>query len=459
MIPSKAIAPAVLAVALAALYFGFAQFGGPDRAEQANWVRAAFVVAAGITLVRLFSHGLFAFIFQKRTGREAPELIRLVVSIVCYTALALLVSWYVDFDLSPLAATSAVLSIVLGLALQDTLGNFFAGLSLHIDEPYQIGDAIRVNGMLGRVESVSWRTTSVRTNANNMIVFPNSHVARQPVEVFPLYELNRRSVRFPAPLSVPPQKVIRSVLRAVRSVPGVSPDRKPTVRVDEFGDSRIWYEALYWVTDYMTTPRIDAEVQQRVWYVFERSDVPAPFPVQYLHLERGAAVMGGGEHDYDGLVRSVQILEPLSDVEREVVVGSLAGQLYAPGEGIIALGDEGDSMFIIERGEVEVTIPGPDDEPRRVAVLGPGDFFGEMALFTGEPRTADVTTLTESELVEIRKPVIERLFSENERLAGAFSAKIAERQAELVELAGADADTVEPLQTILARVKKFFHLP
>ena len=91
-------------------------------------------------------------------------------------------------------------------------------------------------------------------------------------------------------------------------------------------------------------------------------------------------------------------------------------------------------------------------------MLGPGDFFGEMALFTGEPRTADITTLVESELVEIRKPVIERLFSENQRLAEAFSDKIAERQAELAALAGTAADELALPETILSRVKKFFHL-
>ena len=196
MIPAKAIAPGILTIALGALYAGLRQSGGSSIGyDQTDFVFAAFVVAAGVTMVRLFSHGLFAFFFEKRTGREAPALIRLVVSIVGYAALFVLVfRVLLNRDLSPLLATSAVLSIVLGLALQDTLGNFFAGVSLHVDEPYQIGDAIRVNGMLGRVESVSWRTTSVRTNADNLIVFPNSHVARQPVEVFPLYHLNRRTL-------------------------------------------------------------------------------------------------------------------------------------------------------------------------------------------------------------------------------------------------------------------------
>ena len=158
MIPAKAIAPGVLTIALGALYVGLRRFGGSSiTADQTGFVFTAFVVAAGVTIVRLLSDGLFAFFFEKRTGREAPALIRLVVSIVGYAALFVLVFRIIlGRDLSPLLATSAVLSIVLGLALQDTLGNFFAGVSLHIDEPYQIGDAIRVDGMLGQVESVSW---------------------------------------------------------------------------------------------------------------------------------------------------------------------------------------------------------------------------------------------------------------------------------------------------------------
>ena len=74
-----------------------------------------------------------------------------------------------------------------------------------------------------------------------------------------------------------------------------------------------------------------------------------------FHLQRGPAVMGYAEHDYGGLIESVNILEPLSDTEREVVVGSLSAQLYAPGESIIRLGDAGDwsvsTMLLVSLSE------------------------------------------------------------------------------------------------------------
>ena len=114
-------------------------------------------------------------------------------------------------------------------------------------------------------------------------------------------------------------------------------------------------------------------------------------------------------------------------------------------------------MFVVCRGTVEIRLP---ERGERVAVLGPGDYIGEMALFTGEPRTADVYALEEVEVVEIRKASIQQLFVENQTLAGAFSRKIAERQADLAKYATkpSEAQVREQTETIFHRIRQFFSL-
>jgi len=426
-----------------------------------NYLYAALLASASFVLVRAIGFVLFDIFFKRRKGHEAPALLRDLFAIVAYFILFMMIySSVLKRDLSALLATSAVVTVIIGLALQDTLGNFFAGISFHIEEPFHIGDAIRVGDTLGRVEAVTWRTTTIRTNNNTLITFPNSRVARESLEIFPLNNLNRRILRFPAPYSASPHKIIPLVREIVRSVPNVAAERAPVVRVGDFSDSSITYEVLYWVKDYMWHPDIDAKIRERVWYAYRRSGIEVPFPIRHVLLETLEPPIKLQEMDYERVLEEVDIFEPLTQQEKEMVIKGLVKYVYAPGEVILRRGDPGDSMFVICRGKVEVRLPGTDGHPHQVAVLGAGDFFGEMALFTGEPRAADVSAAEETEVLEIRKSVIQQLLHENTGLAEAFSRKITERQMMLSAHLRSTADDVKRTERekILQRIKRFFGL-
>ena len=117
-------------------------------------------------------------------------------------------------------------------------------------------------------------------------------------------------------------------------------------------------------------------------------------------------------------------------------------------------------MFIIERGRVEVQLHAADGALQQVAVLDRGNFFGEMALLTGEPRTADVTALEETEILEIRKPAMKKLLEGNAQLADGLSQKLAERQLRLNEYARSmpEEDRQAQKRSLLGRIQGFFGL-
>jgi small-conductance mechanosensitive channel/CRP-like cAMP-binding protein len=457
----KLLIPLALSVLLALVY-GIIKLPEPDLLGEkvAKWLLAASLFSLGIFIVRATGYVLFDILFQKRKGREAPALLRGVVSIIGYLILLMLAYWLVlNENLGNILATSAVVSVIIGLALQDTLGNFFAGISLHIEQPYHIKDAIKLESLIGRVEAVTWRATTIRTNDNTIIIIPNSRVAREALEVFPFGNLNRRILRFPAPYRIPPQTVIAIVKEAVRTMPNVSPEITPVVRIHEFADSSITYEALYWVKDYMWTPDIDAKIRERVWYVYRRSEIDIPFPIRTI-LMGDQEPSSAREVDYTRVIDQVDIFEPLTAEEKEAIVDGLVKYIYAPGEIIIRRGDPGESMFVVYRGKVEVRLPSNNGDQHQVAVLEPGNFFGEMALLTGESRTADVSAIEEVEILEIRKSVIEQLLGNNVLLAEKLSLKIADRQAELTALTRIVPEEEKRIQsqTILHRIKWFFRI-
>ncbi len=429
--------------------------------ESSKYVLGALLVSFTIALVRTISFVLFDVIFRRRKAREAPALLRLLLSIILYSIFFLLIYKFVwQGGLGDFALTSTVVSVILGLALQDTLGNFFAGLSIHVEQPFHIFDAIRIGDITGRVEAVTWRTTTIRTNNNTTVIFPNSRVAREPLEVYKFNNLNRRILRVPASFSIAPQKIITLIRDTVISIPNVASERTPIVRIGDFGDSNVIYEILYWVKDYMLIHDIDALIRQHLWYIYRRNDIEIPFPVRHVLLEQQEPAVKHETADYDKLIESVEIFEPLSMQEKEAVASSAIKTVYAPGESILRRGDPGDSMFIVCSGRVEVRLRGSDGNAQQVAELGPGNFFGEMALLTGEPRNADVIAADEVGILEIKKDVLQQLLDNNADLAVALSHKIAERQTRLDEYARSMPEEEKRVHThaILRRIQRFFGL-
>jgi len=454
--------PLILSFVLAAVYVSL-RLSAPDLNGHRglDYLMATTLAVLCITLVRIVDRFLFDVVFVRRKGREAPALLRGLLATILYAIGFLFIyrtvlQRTIGFEI---LATSTVLSVILGLALQDTLGNFFAGISLHIEQPFHILDAIKIGDMIGKVEAITWRTTTLRTNNNSLVVFPNSRVAREAIEIYPFRNLNRRVMQFPAPYGVPPETVIPLVRETVRTMPDVAPERTPVVRINSFSDSQVMYEVLYWVKDYMLTSDMDTKIRERIWYIYRRAGIDIPFPIRHVLVENISERTEPKSDGYEGILAQVDIFEPLSPDEKKALVKAAVPRIYAPGELILRRGDAGDSMFVVRRGKVEIRLPSSNGD-HSIAVLEPGGFFGEMGLLTGEPRTADVSALDEVEVLEIRKPALQHLLNENEQLAAALSERMADRQARLDELSRSTAEQAKLMQgeSILRRVQRFFAL-
>ncbi|HEY0349120.1 MAG TPA: mechanosensitive ion channel domain-containing protein, partial [Pyrinomonadaceae bacterium] len=177
-----------LALYFYASYFEFTLPTGKHR----NWQKLPILVLAsllGYLATRFLNAALFDFAFRLRKRYEAPTLVRNIFTLLAFAILFVLLfkGVYNDYDLGALFTTSALFGVIIGLALQDTLGNFFAGISLHADRPFQVGDVIVVTQqkLTGVVESISWRAIKVRTFQNHIVLVSNSLAAREAIEVAP----------------------------------------------------------------------------------------------------------------------------------------------------------------------------------------------------------------------------------------------------------------------------------
>ncbi|HRH43105.1 MAG TPA: mechanosensitive ion channel family protein [Pyrinomonadaceae bacterium] len=415
-----------------------------------------------VVVVRFINLLVFNTVLRNTSNYELAILLRNVISIIIYVVsfTTIFKSQFPGTDLSTVFAGSTIVGVVIGLALQDTLGNLFAGIAMQADQPFQIGDVINVQGKAtGVVESISWRGVKIRTFQNKVILVSNSVISKEFIEVAPKENLNARIVFFNTLYSVSPTKTAQLIRDIVRQVENVSPKIRPVVRIKNLGDNGIDWEVKFWLEDYAKYNDTDALVRQRVWYAFQRENIHFAFPTRTLFIEEQSLEPNFTESVNEIFMRlsDVEIFAPLSDEETQKLAEKCEAKIFSPNEPIVRKGQEGKSMFVVHRGSVKIQIM-ENGMPKTVATLKEGEIFGEMGLFTGEPRSATVVAAEETEVLEIKHTAVKPLFKRNPALMEALSETIAERKAMLTSANEEKKEMAVEKEGIFVSIKKFFGL-
>ncbi|MFN2502307.1 MAG: cyclic nucleotide-binding domain-containing protein [Pyrinomonadaceae bacterium] len=413
----------------------------------------AFVRFLGVLVTRT--------VYRNTSEREISSLLKTVLSIIVYIVAFFIIfqSIFENVQLAPLFTGSTILGIVVGLALQDTLGNLFAGLALQADQPFQVGDVILIPGRgEGVVESVSWRGVKMRTFQNKLLVISNSVLGKETIEVAPKDNLNARAVFFNSQYSHSPAKTIQVVRDAVRQVENVSQKIRPVVRIRNLGPDGIDWEVKYWLDDYTRQHDTDALIRQRIWYVFQREKLQFAYPTRTwqrapkpVEIPPETIINTNAER-----LSRVTIFAPLSEDEIQQLANVSKARIYAPGEMIVRAGKEGSSMFVIIRGSIKVQVT-ENNYQKTVGILKENDFFGEMSLLTGEPRSATVVAEEETEVLQIKKSGLQPILENNPELIDAISERIEERRELLKTVATDEPEEKDVTQKgVMQSIKKFF---
>ena len=181
-----------------------------------------------------------------------------------------------------LLTTSAVGAVVVGFALQDTLGNLFAGLAIQIEKPFRVGQWVQVGPEReGQVQEITWRATKLRTKAGQFLIIPNSVIAKEPVLNYSEPTVPTRiDVEVGASYETPPNEVKRAVHEALSNSPLVMKAPEPQVVITSFSASSIDYLAQFWIEDYAIDRVARDQVRTNLWYTFRRRNIEMPYPIQ-----------------------------------------------------------------------------------------------------------------------------------------------------------------------------------
>jgi CRP-like cAMP-binding protein len=367
-----------------------------------------------------------------------------------------------------------VVTAVIGFSLRDTLGNVIGGLALQTDRSIRIGDWIKVGEVEGRVVEIRWRYTAVETRNGETLIVPNSVLTTEKVMVLgrrqgaPLQW--RRWVYFNVDFHHAPTEVSRVVLDALHevSLPAVSPEPPPDCVVVDFQAGSTRYAVRYWLTDLMVDMPVDSQIRTRIYFALERAGLALSLPAHAVFLteesqERRQHLQQAERDRRLQALQHVELFRPLLEEDRAFLADSLHYAPFAQGEVLTRQGAEAHWLYLIVEGRVAVRVAegGLD---REVAQLGGGDFFGEMSLMTGEPRSATVVALSPVRCYRLDKAAFQEILRRRPSLADPVAEILARRRVGLTA-AREDLDqearkrrVVAAQVDLLARIRDFFGL-
>ena len=439
-----------------------------------RWTEWAALFCAGVAFVNVASVFIFTVVLEALRLKPA-HIMRELLRAISYVVVGVFVLSIIKVDVTGIVATSAVLTAVIGLSFQDTLVNVMGGMALQTEGAIRVGDWIRIDRQEGLVTDIRWRHTSIETRNWDTVIVPNSLLMKSQVTV-----LGRRSgqprqhrqwVYFNVDFRYSPARVIDAVELALcgEPIPNIAADPPPNCILMDFKESYCSYAVRYWLTDLAVDDPTNSVVRTRIYFALRRAGIPLSIPAHSLFVteddtsrrERKSA------EEVEKRVQSlrhVELFDSLTDEERQSLATRLRVAPFVRGEVLTRQGAEAHWLYVITKGEAEVRVSTDGNLSEHLANLGPGDFFGERGMMTGEPRSATVTALSDVECYRLDKEAFHDILQRRPEIAENISEILARRRVEL-EAALEDLDE-ETRQTrarqhqgdLLRRIKDFFRL-
>jgi small-conductance mechanosensitive channel len=355
-----------------------------------------------------------------------------------------------------LLTTSAVGAVVVGFALQDTLGNAFAGLGIQSEKPFRVGHWIRVGTFEGRVAEVTWRATKLHTKSGNFVVVPNNIIAKEAITNYSEPSIPTRvELDIGASYLSTPADVKAGIAEALQQVPRVLQTPTPDALLHSFDGSAITYRVRFWIADYEFDDEAKDEVRTAIFYAFARRGIEIPWPIEVGYErewpEPDAATK---QSERERVLAGVDLFSRLTAEHIRAVAAASAIRIYGNGEAIVRQNEPGQSMFIVCSGRAVVVV---DPGRREVAAIEKGGYFGEMSLLTGDPRSASVIARGDTSVLELDAEVFRTIGAADPQAVEQIGLAAVARRAQLTQIrdAARTAVVADAPATFLGRMKKF----
>jgi small-conductance mechanosensitive channel/CRP-like cAMP-binding protein len=373
----------------------------------------------GVVVMVLLLSGINATVFQSApegTWRKRIPAIFIDVArfVLIALSLAIILSYVWGAHVGGLLTALGVGSVVIGLTLQNSVGQIISGLLMLFEQPFRLGDWIETTAARGRVVEVNWRAVHIDTGTGLQIT-PNSVLA-----VASFTNLSRPpgayKIKVPTVFSLedPPDRVCAMLTRVASELPQLKPDRTPnTVPLGGLD---------YRTSIPLRSPADDGDAKATflrwIWYAARREG---------LHLNEAEDDFTTPELVADGLRTVVAPALRLTAADQEALAAHATVVKYATDEIVQHRGDVPTQMTFIVSGRVRVIAPVGDGSLVPVTTLREGSFLGQTAL-TREPVLADARAAVEVTALRIGREHIEEVLTQKPLLLQELGRLIEERR-------------------------------
>ena len=420
------------------------------------------------------------------------EAIAVIIGYLIVALGAIVAIQSIGFNLASFAVVAGGLGVGLGFGIQDLTTNFVSGLTLLLDRPVKVGDFVELEGLMGIVKKISIRSTIIQTNDDSSVIVPNSNMISNKIVNWS-YENPLLCLRVPVEVAEnsDPLLVTETLLNIAYAEAGVLYEPNPKVLFVEFGDDSFKFELLVWTDRPTQRELIKSSLNFAIEYNFRQQKIQFPFNDRQIYLQNPQVLLSmlnkketaidipnsSSENEskmpifsqelkkrssLSCLLREVEYFENLTDLELRKLIEVGYRQRLEPQEFLFRENDPGDAFYMILSGSVEVFVEAID---KHLNNLGSGEFFGELSLMLGIPRTASVRALSETILFTINKEGFQKVLTEQQDLSEQIIQQIVKHKEELserhqqlreMELVEAAEDDENPVEWVRKRLKNLF---
>ncbi|MGC5799069.1 mechanosensitive ion channel family protein [Sphingomonas sp. NFX23] len=408
------------------------------------WWIGAHLAADVIALVRRRDHRLSG-------SRLFSDLLS---GAIYLSALLFIANSILDLPVKGLVATSGVIAIVIGLALQNTLADVFSGTAVGIERFFSVGDRISVSGNVeGVVTQMNWRSVWIRTDDDDHATIPNSVIAKSQI-------INRGKpsssrighVDFPCSNLVAPARVIEHMGYAILLSGGIASSPKPSAELVSFGATRNSYRVNFHARDTASLGAANAAVAVQIDRQLRKSG--------WLDGRMLADTDGGIHPPSPSLIfRGISLFDGLDRSQIEELSTAATVRTLRPHDVLFSHGSEDCVLHIVARGVVELSGRESEISNDGASRIGVGDYVGDLYLDSGKPHSLDAVALTDCVVYDLDHATLAAMAAASPALVPRFEKIIELRNADLTSLkndtaAAASNNGLTPVEKTTALFKK-----
>lgn len=315
-------------------------------------------------------------------------------------------------------------SVVIGLALQEPLGNIVSGLMLLFERPLKVGDWVSAEGVTGKVIEINWRSVHIQTPTRELRIVPNVRLYKgafsnlsRPTDV------RTEALQIGFSYDDAPNRVKEVLMDLLSSTEGILADPAPAVRTFEYSDWSVAYRVTFSVARQEDLAAARDRFMTRLWYAVRREGLTIPFPIQ-MEYSPGESPSKPAETPQEW-VRDFPRFRPA------IKQGSASQPRiveYAAGEGIQTSTAQFEGFALVLRGRATLSVPNRGGGLIEVGDIGPGECFGDQITAGGSANELTIVAAEDLKIMVFDAKTMSDLFNQSPELAAEIGDAIEARR-------------------------------